>query len=78
MNNLKLTLMRLSVVLLGLGMLAVAGCDSCRPNDPLANVPTRNSYTCGPGSHLEGTQCVGDAVRQAQPVPARETTPLQR
>lgn len=56
-------LLRLSIAMLGLGMLGVAACSSCsqQPTDTLTN-PAYNqpSYTCGVNTHREGNQCVGD------------------
>jgi|CXWL01.1.fsa_nt_gi hypothetical protein len=61
MKNLNQNLMRLSVVLLGLGMLAAVGCESCTPSSPTTEIPANTSYRCGPGTHLVGLQCVNNA-----------------
>mgnify|MGYP001559702146 CR=1 FL=1 len=72
MNNLRRNLMRLSVVLVGVGMLAAAGCDSCSSTDTGGSaIPTQISYTCGPGTHQEGNVCVNNAA-----APARATMPV--
>lgn len=57
-------LYRLSAALLTVGMLGAAACSSCSPapaddakNDPALQ---QQSYRCGPNTHREGNQCVGD------------------
>ena len=74
MKNLRVNLMRLSVVLMGLGMLVAAGCDSCSSQNSGVNapIPTQISYSCGAGTHQVGNQCVNDAG----PSPTRETVPV--
>lgn len=69
-------LLRLSTVMLGLGMLGAAACSSCMP-PPEETKPKeyKQSYTCGPGTHREGNQCVGDVQSttsrpQATAIPA--------
>ncbi len=73
MKNLKQNLMRLSVVLLGLGMLAAVGCESCTPSNSNSNadIPTNTSYHCGAGTHQVGLQCVNNAAP-----PTTQTTPV--
>lgn len=63
MKNLHQNLMRLSVVLLGLGMLAAVGCESCTPSNQAstADIPTQTSYKCGPGTTQVGLKCVNNA-----------------
>ena len=65
--------MRLSAVLVGVGILAAAGCDSCSaPADGMGSaIPTQISYTCGPGTHQEGNVCVNNAA-----APAMATMPV--
>ena len=65
--------MRLSAVLVGVGALAAAGCESCsEPSDGAGSaIPTQISYTCGPGTHREGNVCVNNP-----PAPPRETMPV--
>jgi hypothetical protein len=58
-------LLRLSIVMLGLGgMLGAAACSACMPQTPDTKTDTSNlgatSYTCGSYTHLVGTQCVAD------------------
>lgn len=67
MKNLEQNLMRLSVVILGLGMLAAVGCESCTPSDPASNVdiPTNTNYRCGAGTHQVGLQCVDNASSES-------------
>lgn len=58
MKNLR----RFSALLLGLAMLAAAACDSCKKDDDAdssKDIP-QTSYTCGPGTHKVGNQCVSD------------------
>lgn len=52
--------LRLSALLLGLGMLTSASCDSCKDDSSKDDIPTQTSYTCGPGTHQVGNQCVSD------------------
>lgn len=60
MNNLY----RLSAALLTVGMMGAAACSSCSPAPADASkdpVMQEQSYRCGPNTHREGNQCVGDA-----------------
>lgn len=51
----------LSALLLSLGMLASASCDSCKDEDEEKDkIPGQTSYTCGPGTHQVDNQCVSD------------------
>ncbi len=55
--------MKLTAVALAFGTLAAAACSSCNPpvkKDNSSPVSQQQSYTCGRGTHLVGTQCVGD------------------
>lgn len=58
-------LYRLSAALLTVGMLGAAACSSCSPapadasKDPALQ---QQSYRCGPNTHREGNQCVGDST----------------
>jgi len=47
--------------MLGLGMMGAAACSSCTP-PPEETKPKeyKQSFTCGPGTHRVGNQCVGD------------------
>ena len=57
------TLYRLSAGLLTLGMLGAAACSSCSPAPEDASKDAtmqQQSYRCGPNTHREGNQCVGD------------------
>lgn len=66
-------LYRLSAVLMTVGMLGAAACSSCSstPEDASKDPALQQqSYKCGPNTHREGNQCVGDAtgasVRKSQ------------
>lgn len=78
MKNLKQNLMRLSVVVLGLGMLAAVGCESCTPANQSTNadLPTQTSYRCGAGTHQVGLQCVNNAGSSPGRTTPVETVPL--
>lgn len=60
------TLYRLSIVILGLGMLGAAACSGCSQqqtdSSSSSSVSQPQSYTCGPGTHRSGNQCVGDTT----------------
>ncbi len=55
-------LLRLFAVMLSLGMLGAVGCSSCsqQPKDTTDPALGQQSYTCGPNTHLVGTQCIGN------------------
>jgi hypothetical protein len=57
-------LIRLSTVILSLGMLGAAACSGCMPTTPDAKegsaVMQQQSMTCGAYTHREGNQCVGN------------------
>lgn len=58
-------LYRLSIVMLGLGMLGAAACSSCsqsNTNNTNDAALQPQSYTCGPNTHLQGKQCVGNTT----------------
>jgi hypothetical protein len=60
------TLYRLSIVILGLGMLGAAACSGCsqQPSDSSSSssVSQPQSYHCGAGTHRVGNQCVGNTT----------------
>ena len=61
-------LLRFSAATLVLGMLGATACSSCSqpPADASSNgVMAPVSMRCGPNTHLEGTQCVGDATNKS-------------
>lgn len=63
-------LLRLSVVMLGLGMLGATGCSSCMPpaeDTSSKSMEVPQSYTCGPQTHRVGNQCIGDVAPKPQP-----------
>lgn len=62
-------LLRLSSVVLSLGMLGAAACSSCSPPPEEKSGPSLNgqSYTCGAGTRRVGNQCVANGVN-GQPV----------
>lgn len=63
-------LLRLSTVMLSLGMLGAAACSSCSPaaEDTSSKTPEyKQSYTCGAGTVRQGNQCVAAAGATAQP-----------
>lgn len=59
-------LLRLSIVILGVGMLGAAACSGCsqQPTDTGASSAAMQptSYTCGFGTHREGNACVANAT----------------
>lgn len=58
-------LLRLSAVMLSLGMLGASACSSCSetPEDTSTDAVTApHSFTCGAYTHRVGNQCVGDTV----------------
>lgn len=74
------TLLRLSAVMLSLGMLGAAACSSC--SQPPADTSTtdmsvgQQSYRCGANTHLVGTQCIGDSVSTTTTAKKKVVTPL--
>lgn len=66
------TLYRLSIVILGLGMLGAAACSGCsqQPEDSSSSsVSQPQSYHCGAGTHRVGNQCIGDTVSSSSSKP---------
>ena len=70
------SLLRLSAVVLSLGMLGAAACSGCSPsntNNSNSAVMQPQSMHCGAYTHRVGNQCVGDSyesspsARQSQP-----------
>jgi len=58
-------LLRLSAVMLSLGMLGASACSSCSqtPEDTSTDsVVPPHSFTCGAYTHRVGNQCIGDTV----------------
>lgn len=55
--------MKLTAVALAFGTLAAAACSSCTPppkEDSSSSATQQQSYTCGRGTHLQGSQCVAN------------------
>lgn len=60
-------LLRLSTVILSLGMLGAAACSGCSPSTTdtgsSSAVMQQQSMSCGAYTHRVGNQCVGDNVK---------------
>lgn len=70
-------LLRLSTVVLGLGMLGAAACSGCSQGTTdtgsSSAVMQQQSMNCGAYTHRVGNQCVGDNVRSNNTATRRTT-----
>ncbi|MDD5303686.1 MAG: hypothetical protein PHS14_11330 [Elusimicrobia bacterium] len=73
----KILLLRLSAVILSLGMLGAAACSGCSQQPDTSSssaVMQPQSYTCGPNTHRVGNQCVGNTAGTTAAHPATLNT----
>ena len=71
-------LLRLSAVILSLGMLGAAACSGCsgsNTNTGKSAVMQQQSMNCGAYTHRVGNQCVGDSGGGTNPTRARQSQP---
>jgi len=69
-------LLRLSTVILSLGMLGAAACSGCSQT-PETTSPAmgQQSMNCGAYTHREGNQCVGNTTNSTRSTSNSPTTP---
>ena len=71
-------LLRLSAVILSLGMLGAAACSGCsgsNTNNSNSAAMQPQSMNCGAYTHRVGNQCVGDSGGSTGPTASRQSQP---